>query len=156
MSSHLPLVEQPPITVDLVDESEAEDDVDQLDSDSAGEESPSASNRPNHVAGTRIPGESLLPTIRLENIIQADGTPVQLTFLAPECYICSGVTGNLALSKEGLFILSVAAVCHVSTSILLLLNLDLTQGGVHQEIGSGRLPPGRVRTAKCDQIQRYG
>ncbi|KAJ7670214.1 hypothetical protein B0H17DRAFT_989554 [Mycena rosella] len=39
----------------------------------------------------RIPGESLLPSLRLESIIQADG-----------------VMGSLALSKEGLFILSVA------------------------------------------------
>jgi len=39
----------------------------------------------------RIPGESLLPSLRLESLIKADG-----------------VMGNLALSKEGLFILSVA------------------------------------------------
>ncbi|KAJ7109722.1 hypothetical protein C8R43DRAFT_177522 [Mycena crocata] len=39
----------------------------------------------------RLPGESLLPSLRLESIIQADG-----------------VMGSLALSKEGLFILSVA------------------------------------------------
>ncbi|KAJ7212125.1 hypothetical protein GGX14DRAFT_87083 [Mycena pura] len=36
----------------------------------------------------RIPGESLLPSLRLENIIKADG-----------------MMGSLALSKEGLFIL---------------------------------------------------
>ncbi|KAJ7095877.1 hypothetical protein B0H15DRAFT_827439 [Mycena belliarum] len=40
----------------------------------------------------RIPGESLLPSLRLESIIQAEG-----------------VMGSLALSKEGLFVLSVAA-----------------------------------------------
>ncbi|KAJ7863127.1 hypothetical protein B0H14DRAFT_2257336, partial [Mycena olivaceomarginata] len=39
----------------------------------------------------RIPGESILPSLRIENIIQADG-----------------VMGTLALSKEGLFIMSVA------------------------------------------------
>ncbi|KJA24045.1 hypothetical protein HYPSUDRAFT_99516, partial [Hypholoma sublateritium FD-334 SS-4] len=41
--------------------------------------------------GERIPGHTLLPAVRLENIIQADG-----------------VTGNMALSKEGLFVLSIA------------------------------------------------
>ncbi|KAJ7288345.1 hypothetical protein C8J57DRAFT_1279912 [Mycena rebaudengoi] len=41
----------------------------------------------------RVPGESLLPSLRLESIIQADG-----------------VMGSLALSKEGLYILSIATV----------------------------------------------
>ncbi|KAJ7780651.1 hypothetical protein DFH07DRAFT_793075 [Mycena maculata] len=39
----------------------------------------------------RVPGESLLPSLRLESIIKADG-----------------VMGSLALSKEGLFMLSIA------------------------------------------------
>ncbi|KAF8073602.1 hypothetical protein FPV67DRAFT_1410930 [Lyophyllum atratum] len=72
-------------------ESDMEDEVDQLDSDS---DTPDTDvDMQNGVAGggQRIPGHSLLPSLRLENIIQADG-----------------VTGNLALSKEGLFILSVA------------------------------------------------
>jgi len=107
MSSHL--VEPPPITVNLVDDfSEAEDDVDQLDSDSAQDSSPSGSSRQN---STRILGESLLPTVRLENIIQADG-----------------VTGNLALSKEGLFVLSVATEEFIKR---------LAQGG-HRQAGFER------------------
>ncbi|KDR82680.1 hypothetical protein GALMADRAFT_220670 [Galerina marginata CBS 339.88] len=75
---------------------EAELEVDQLDSDSDPEEqvdtakAPKAKNgagRP----GERVPGHTLLPAVRLENIIQADG-----------------VTGSMALSKEGLFVLSIA------------------------------------------------
>ncbi|KAG5652964.1 hypothetical protein H0H81_002862 [Sphagnurus paluster] len=68
-------------------DSDAEDEVDQLVSDSDSPEPELDTEEAVH----RIPGHSLLPSVRLENIIQADG-----------------VTGNLALSREGLFILSVA------------------------------------------------
>lgn len=106
-SSFLPFAE--PIEVDT----EAEDEVDQLDSDSEAED---------HALGTsskktgssretdRPPGQSLLPALRLESIIKADGTEhfhlSQMRILIPS----SGGTGSLALSKEGLFILSVATV----------------------------------------------
>ncbi|PPQ89665.1 hypothetical protein CVT25_013852 [Psilocybe cyanescens] len=75
---------------------EAELEVDQLDSDTDPDEpadtakthkAKNGSQRP----GERIPGHTLLPAVKLENMIQADG-----------------VTGNLALSKEGLFVLSIA------------------------------------------------
>ncbi|KAF8895523.1 hypothetical protein BD779DRAFT_1660310 [Infundibulicybe gibba] len=74
-------------------ESEVEDEVDQLDTDTDGEGSqPGSREKTGDLRrGERVPGTSLLPTVRLENIIQADG-----------------VTGNLALSKEGLFVLSIA------------------------------------------------
>ncbi|KAK7048356.1 hypothetical protein R3P38DRAFT_2868857 [Favolaschia claudopus] len=62
-----------------------EEEFDELNSD-LDEEDPGPSIE-------RIPGESLLPSLRLESIIK----------VPPE-----GVTGKLALSKEGLFILSVA------------------------------------------------
>ncbi|KAF8158285.1 hypothetical protein B0H34DRAFT_448808 [Crassisporium funariophilum] len=72
---------------------EAELEVDQLDSDSDIEDptKTSASKNGTGKAGERAPGHTLLPAVRLENMIQADG-----------------VTGNLALSKEGMFVLSVA------------------------------------------------
>ncbi|KAF8636023.1 hypothetical protein AX15_000183 [Amanita polypyramis BW_CC] len=70
--------------------SETDAEVDQLDSDSDMDEVGSASSTDRN-EGIRPPGCSLLPSDRLENILQADG-----------------VTGNLALSKEALFILSVA------------------------------------------------
>ncbi|KAG6886961.1 hypothetical protein C0992_001433 [Termitomyces sp. T32_za158] len=72
-------------------DSDMDDEVDQLISDS---ESPETDPDPLNAAAAahRIPGHSLLPAVRLENIVSADG-----------------VTGNLSLSKEGLFILSVAA-----------------------------------------------
>jgi len=76
---------------------EAELEVDQLDSDSDNDDAVDPAN-PNNIskngtgrAGERLPGHTLLSAVRIENMIQADG-----------------VTGNLALSKEGLFLLSVA------------------------------------------------
>jgi hypothetical protein len=76
---------------DLETESDAE--IDQLESDSDVEEiDAESSNDQNDQNGAiRPPGCSLLPTPRLESILQADG-----------------VTGNLTLSKEALFVLSVA------------------------------------------------
>ncbi|KAF9464174.1 hypothetical protein BDZ94DRAFT_523242 [Collybia nuda] len=75
--------------------SDVEEEFDELDSDSEiDEQGASTSTRKNGVGptgGERIPGHSLLPALRLENIIQADG-----------------VTGALSLSKEGLFVLSIA------------------------------------------------
>lgn len=56
-------------------ESDMEDEVDQLDSDSDVEETENdTSSKKNGQAGVRIPGHSLLPALKLENIIQADGT----------------------------------------------------------------------------------
>ncbi|GLB38542.1 putative histone-like transcription factor (CBF/NF-Y) and archaeal histone [Lyophyllum shimeji] len=72
-------------------ESDVEDEVDQLESDSDTADTDADALNGMAGGGQRIPGHSLLPSLRLENIIQAEG-----------------VTGNLALSKEGLFILSVA------------------------------------------------
>jgi hypothetical protein len=58
-------------------DSEPEDEVDELDSDSdVDEQGASTSTKKNGVGksgGERIPGHSLLPALRLENIIQADG-----------------------------------------------------------------------------------
>ncbi|KAG6820181.1 hypothetical protein H0H93_004312 [Arthromyces matolae] len=67
-------------------ESDIDDEVDQLISDS---DSPETETDSQSVAGGhRTPGQTLLPPMRLENIMSADG--------------------NLALSKEGLFVLSIA------------------------------------------------
>lgn len=72
---------------------EAEDEVDQLESDSDIDGTGhNALARRNDSEGQRVPGHTLLPALRLENILKAEG-----------------VTGNLALSKEGLFMLSIAA-----------------------------------------------
>lgn len=65
---------EPPVFV----ESDVEDEVDQLDSDTDAEgptpdqttTKKGASGRP----GVRVPGHSLLPQVKLENIIHADGT----------------------------------------------------------------------------------
>ncbi|KAF9049599.1 hypothetical protein BDZ89DRAFT_940929, partial [Hymenopellis radicata] len=84
---------------------EANAEVDQLDDDSEPElgndGGPSSSK-----ARGRALGQSLLPTVRLENIIQADG-----------------VTGTLTMSKEALFIISVATEEFIKR---------LAQGGLDQ------------------------
>lgn len=63
----------------VLDESdvEAELEVDQLDSDTDPEEqaatSKAASKNGAARPGERVPGHTLLPAVRLENMIQADG-----------------------------------------------------------------------------------
>lgn len=64
---------------------EAELEVDQLDSDSEPEEQVSSAKPAKTKNGTgkpgeRLPGHTLLPATRLENIIQADGE------LSPLCF----------------------------------------------------------------------
>ena len=101
-----------------IPESDVEDEVDQLDSDSeVGETANEALAKKNDpIDGQRVPGQSLLPAVRLENIITAEGTLLQVLvnwFLLKVCIliiILAGVTGSLALSKEGLFMLSIATV----------------------------------------------
>ncbi|RXW23387.1 hypothetical protein EST38_g2451 [Candolleomyces aberdarensis] len=79
---------------------EADLEVDQLDSSESDQETAAAQPASISTAtkkgapgkpGVRVPGHTILPQARIENILQADG-----------------VTGNLALSKDGQFILSVA------------------------------------------------
>ncbi|KAK7058595.1 hypothetical protein VNI00_002231 [Paramarasmius palmivorus] len=72
--------------------SEEEEQVDELVSDESPSEAEDAKDEPYRPGeGKRKPGQTLLPQVRIENILQADG-----------------VTSNLALSKEGFFILSIA------------------------------------------------
>ncbi|KAK7469226.1 hypothetical protein VKT23_003715 [Stygiomarasmius scandens] len=87
----------------LVDEDESAEDPD----DTAEEDPPGPSSR----AG-RIPGQTLLPAVRLENIMQADG-----------------VTGSLAMSREGMFILSAATEEFIKR---------ITQGGHREATAEGR------------------
>lgn len=67
--------ESPPTTENIDIDSEGDDEVDQLDSDEeAGSEAiKMGSAGTPYVHEVRVPGESLLPALRLENIIQADG-----------------------------------------------------------------------------------
>ena len=64
-----------------IPESEVEDEVDQLDSDSEVDETANeASAKKNDPTGDqRVPGQSLLPAVRLENIITAEGTLLSTT-----------------------------------------------------------------------------
>ncbi|KAH7928397.1 hypothetical protein BV22DRAFT_1030694 [Leucogyrophana mollusca] len=81
----------------LPTDSEDEAEVDELDSDSEQGDDVGASastagqKKGGKRFGERPPGSSLLPSSRVENILQADG-----------------VTGSLTMSKEAVFILSVA------------------------------------------------
>ncbi|KAJ7175854.1 hypothetical protein C8R46DRAFT_1079825 [Mycena filopes] len=78
----------------------------------------------------REPGETLLPAVRIENLIKADGG-----------------MGTLALSKEGLFILSVAAEEFIKR---------LTQGGQRQAGVEGRTSVNyRDMAATTQQYQEF-
>lgn len=109
-----PIVE--PSTLEQTDQLEYESDVeaelevDQLDSDTDAETEANASKKKSP-SGERIPGSSLLPAMRLENIIQADGMSARTCLASDALNVSPGVTGNLALSREGLFVLSIATVC---------------------------------------------
>lgn len=101
---------------------EADLEVDELDSSGSDQENaaqPSASTASKKAntakQGARVPGHTLLPQVRIENILQADGAspPPSCAYLAlrTEYVVLNpGISGNLALSKEGQFILSVATV----------------------------------------------
>ncbi|KAK0201747.1 hypothetical protein DFS33DRAFT_1349693 [Desarmillaria ectypa] len=112
MASHHTPVALPPAEPMLVD-SDVEAEVDQLDSDTEGLDEPnangtsaSANNAVSVTRNSRPVGQTLLPGARLENIISADG-----------------VTGSLSLSKEALFILSIATEEFIKR---------LAQGGLRQ------------------------
>ncbi|THV05326.1 hypothetical protein K435DRAFT_745693 [Dendrothele bispora CBS 962.96] len=102
------------------EENEDEEEVDQLvdeDEDAENpeettEEDSSGGDKDSSSGGGRIPGQTLLPTVRLENIMQADG-----------------VTGSLSLSREGMFILSVATEEFIRR---------LAQGGHREATTEGR------------------
>ncbi|KXN88169.1 hypothetical protein AN958_07628 [Leucoagaricus sp. SymC.cos] len=86
---------------DAITESEpdAEEEIDQLDSDSdvppeqpPDAPAPSVPKRPSQArSGERRVGQTLLPAVRVENILQAEG-----------------LTGNINLSKEAVFLFSIA------------------------------------------------
>lgn len=78
------------VAVDIVDdaitesEQDAEEEIDQLDSDSDTPPEPQPQQQldapvpkkpPPSKAGERRPGQTLLPTVRVENILQAEGAP---------------------------------------------------------------------------------
>ncbi|KAH7885385.1 hypothetical protein F5I97DRAFT_1937606 [Phlebopus sp. FC_14] len=79
----------------LPTDSEGEAEVDELESDSEDEHGAGASTNGQKKGGRRVgeraPGTTLLPASRIEGIIHADG-----------------VTGSLSMSKEAVFVLSIA------------------------------------------------
>ena len=85
-----PIVE--PSTSEQTDQLEYESDVeadlevDQLDSDTDAETEANASKKKSP-SGERIPGSSLLPAMRLENIIQAEGMSICLAKHSPSTSI---------------------------------------------------------------------
>jgi hypothetical protein len=108
-----------------VESDELDDEVDQLDSESDADVSELDMTMKNGTGsgGQRMPGHSLIPALRLENIIQADGKFCVISSLHL-VQVAAGVAGNLAVSKEGLFILSIATVSDSHLSTLLCLTTD--------------------------------
>ncbi|KAF9013416.1 hypothetical protein BDQ17DRAFT_1321260 [Cyathus striatus] len=130
MSSHSPTppFHLPSSTADI--ESDVEDEVDQLDSDSDldDQDDDSAATSTNVRAGQRTPGQPLLPSARMENIIQADG-----------------VTGDLALSKEGFFLLSVATEEFIKRMVL----------AAHEKSATERRPTSVTYPDMAWAVKRY-
>ncbi|KAG8214490.1 hypothetical protein J3R82DRAFT_9545 [Butyriboletus roseoflavus] len=78
----------------LPTDSEGEAEVDELESDTESEQGAGTSatqKKAGKRMGERVPGTTLLPISRVENIVQADG-----------------ITTNLSMSKEASFVLSIA------------------------------------------------
>ncbi|KAJ4482140.1 hypothetical protein J3R30DRAFT_3699467 [Lentinula aciculospora] len=96
------------------EEEEEEEEVDQLASEEEPEEEDANQEA---VSGSgskryhRAPGTTVMPAVKIENILQADG-----------------VTGSLSVSKEGLYLLSIATEEFIKR---------LAQGG-HRQANSGR------------------
>lgn len=73
MASHSRTSAPAPRTADPDNiEPDSEEEVDQLDSEE-GSTTGNSNGKPEIGGGSRTPGETLLPAVRLENIIQADG-----------------------------------------------------------------------------------
>lgn len=110
MASH-PIYDHldPSQTENMEVESEQDDEIDQLDSESDADASMLCTKNGTGSGGRRMPGHTLIPALRLENIIQADGKLCVISGL-DVVQVAAGVAGNLAVSKEGLFVLSIATV----------------------------------------------
>ena len=135
----------------VVYESDVEDDqeVDQLDSDTEPEENADAAQQPAAKNGAapkvvkpRNPGHSLVSLTRIENMVQSEGAYFTFDPLPLTHRPCSGVTGSLALSKEGLFVVAMATV-RVSFVIVARVSCR-PQGVVHQAPR-----PSRPAGSKC-------
>jgi hypothetical protein len=119
LSIHDLLHEDPSHSENMEIESEPEDEVDQLDSESDADASEDTSMKNGSGSGgQRMPGHTIIPALRLENIILSDGRSLSRVFLTSLFKSLAGVAGNLAVSKEGLFILSIATVSDTYLTIL--------------------------------------
>lgn len=102
--NHSSVVFSDPVEAEV--DSQAEEEIDELDSDSEtgappprvqppqvkaapsdreSTTSPEPTGKNGRSGGTRLPGHSLLPAVRLENIIQADGARLALFFALIDC-----------------------------------------------------------------------
>lgn len=88
---------------------DSDPEVDELASDAGGVDD-AVSVQEDTGPSIRAAGSSLLPMLRIENIIQADGMSPCSPRL-DHCLMTAGVAGNLTMSKEALFVVSVATVC---------------------------------------------
>jgi len=113
---------------DAVTESEpdAEEEIDQLDSDSdlhqelPAEAPAQHSKKSSQIrSGERRRGHSLLPASRIENILQAEGMLSQhlLLRMLVNVILPGIVGGSMNVSREAVFLLSISTVCVVPTQV---------------------------------------
>ncbi|KAI6044785.1 hypothetical protein EDC04DRAFT_3137558 [Pisolithus marmoratus] len=102
---------------DLPTDSEGDVEIDELVSDTEDEQLTSASvagqKKGGRKLGERMPGTTLLPASRVENMIHSDGASTTWMRLAASSHVDTfmtfkGVTGNLSMSREAVFTISVA------------------------------------------------
>jgi hypothetical protein len=105
----------PTESISVVYSDNEDEEVDQLDSDFEDEipVGSSTTKRARRRSGERLPGQTILPAAKIESILQADGTgrlPLQCYYADLFVLYIAGTPAN-HLSKEAMFMLSIATVC---------------------------------------------
>lgn len=144
--------------VDTADTEMDDEEVDQLDSDLNEDvddaRSASSDDAHNKEEGQRVPGQTLLPEIRVENIIHADGMCILQSLHPSLCRIQGAIGTGGHMSREAMFMLSIAtasAVFHSKTFIL-----PQSAGRVHKTSRRSRISSGERRKTCHGQLPGFG
>jgi hypothetical protein len=144
---------------DLPTDSENEAEVDELESDTDPEDELAASasanqKRSGRRLGERTPGTTLLPPSKVENIVQPDSASNKISFSE---LALSNFSANIIMSKEALFVLSVATVRDPFGGSAVRLNVEFSlEGGIHKTNGSSWPPAGGCKASRDRKLLRFG
>jgi hypothetical protein len=144
---------------DLPTDSENEAEVDELESDTDPEDELAASvsanqKRSGRRLGERTPGTTLLPPSKVENIVQPDSMLNKLSFSE---LALNNFSASITMSKEALFILSVATVRDPFGYFAVHLNVAFSlTGGIHKKNGPSWPPTGGCKASRDRKLLRFG